>query len=459
MISRDRIKQRMLGGFVAHFGSRVWLIVARLVEAPLFLSYWGRELWGEWLMLTAIAEYVSLSQIGVSDAVRNEVVMAVARGDTNSATKSLHTTQSVLIVLSGVALILVCAVVSLDLSRHLHITNISEASAKFVIIFSSIQAAIRLQAAIPQATLSASGYYPLSTTLSVCGSIIAFVPSVILVPLEFGPASLAVAQLLAAILELSAFWGVTLYLSRWARFGVICNNYNELRRIALPAIKMASFNVGQMLNTQGYRIIVGLVLGPSALSSVTVVRTFCQTLTQGGTMISQVFHPELAAAQGRGDLEDFRKLAHSCLRWSAWVGFVIFLIATLFGEKFIFFWTNGKVKFGMEALFLPLLATLMDAVWRSAMIPAYATNRAGKIGFVFLVTFGFGFLFATYFFSYIGGIKGALAALLLPQLVMTFAVFFIVPPICGDSGFFWFKIMLSPPIDLEMLKRRIASWI
>lgn len=450
-------KQRMLAGAAAQLGARCWLVLARLLEAPLFLAFWGVELWGEWLLLTAVAEYVGLSQIGVTFAVYNEAVMAASRGDERGALESLHTAQGALLALAGAGVLVIAALTFTGLPAALGTNRIPADSAAFILLLAAAQAAIRLQIAVPHAALSAAGRYPLATLLSLAGMATAFLPILVLLPLGCGPDALASSLAAAALAEWLLFWLCARRFAPWAAFGVTLACFAEFRRLALPALKMFAFNAGQILNTQGYRIVVGLVLGPAALAYVNVVRTFCQALSQAGTLAGFTFQPELAAAHGRGETKRFRKLAGECFRISVWIGLVMLAGALLFGAWFIALWTNGQVIVSTSLLALPLLSTWLDVAWRNGMMPAYATNRAGRIGLAFVVFFGFGALAAAFAFSHLWGLAGALASLVVPQLLMTAVVLMIAPRLCGDTAAAWLRAAMQPPLERLPVLRRVAS--
>src|SRR5215203_4839464 len=72
------------GRFLKGSGSNVFVTtqvaVIQLVSVPLLLHFWGKELFGEWLVLSAVPMYLVLSSIDVIVGGGNEMTMLVATG-------------------------------------------------------------------------------------------------------------------------------------------------------------------------------------------------------------------------------------------------------------------------------------------------------------------------------------------------------------------------------------------
>ena len=69
------LRGRLSRGLGAQGFSQVVQILIRLGEVPLLLHFWGTQLYGEWLMLTAIPAYLAIADGGFTGAASREMSM------------------------------------------------------------------------------------------------------------------------------------------------------------------------------------------------------------------------------------------------------------------------------------------------------------------------------------------------------------------------------------------------
>ena len=107
-----KLKQRLAGNFFANLLAQGTTVLVQLATVPLFLTCWGKERYGEWLIISAIPSYLSLADAGFATFSANEVSMLISKGDREGARRSLHTAWGFLLgvsililVLAGVALL------------------------------------------------------------------------------------------------------------------------------------------------------------------------------------------------------------------------------------------------------------------------------------------------------------------------------------------------------------------
>lgn len=72
-------------GFGANLYSQIVTVIVQLVGVPILLYSWGAQLYGEWLILSAIPAYLSMSDLGFSQSAGNDMTARVARNDRDGA--------------------------------------------------------------------------------------------------------------------------------------------------------------------------------------------------------------------------------------------------------------------------------------------------------------------------------------------------------------------------------------
>jgi O-antigen/teichoic acid export membrane protein len=433
-------------------GERGWLILQRLVEAPLFLAFWGAHLWGEWLLLTACVQYLQLTNLGIGNAAQNEATIAVGSGETERACAALQTLHAALWVLgaAGTAVILALLVV-VDPAQLLGLVRIDGAQSRLVIYAMLVQLILMMHIAVPYAALAAVGRYALASQLNLVLAVLVFLPVAILLPLDFAPATLALAMAAMTLLGYIVFWIVALRVTAWMSFGWRAASWTMLKRLWRPSLGMAAFNFGTLLNVQGFRIAAGLTLGPAALALLAVLRTFGQTLVQLGGIFTLSFRPELSAMHGRRDAASFQRLARMNVQFALWLALPLALLGIIGGQWVIGLWTSGRVEPSFIAVLLVLGATLLEVFWRNAMSPAVAINRHNRIALAYLLIFGALIVGLTIPLAKAFQEEGALLALLSGQALMMFAVLRFALPAYGETDVpSWLRAVAAPPFDLVL---------
>src|SRR5579863_7074061 len=98
---KNGVARRLVRGFGAAALGPIVTTIVQLVSVPVLLHYWGTVKYGDWLLLSAIPSYLTLSDLGFGDASGSDMTMRVASGDRQGA---LETFQSSWVLLSLVSL-------------------------------------------------------------------------------------------------------------------------------------------------------------------------------------------------------------------------------------------------------------------------------------------------------------------------------------------------------------------
>lgn len=437
---------------VSQAGERVWLILQRLIEAPLFLAYWGTHLWGEWLLLTAFIQYLQLTNLGIGNAAQNEATIAAGSGETERARAALQTLHAALWVLGATGSAIIFAIlVVVDPAQLLGLTRMDSAETRLVIYAMLAQLMLMLHIAVPYATLAATGRYALASQINLVLAVLVFLPAMIMLPLGFSPATLAIAMAAMTLLGYIVFWIAALRVAPWMSFSLQAVSWTMLRRLWRPSLGMAAFNFGTLLNVQGFRIAAGLTLGPTALALLAVLRTFGQTLVQTSGIFTLSFRPELSAMHGRRDTASFQRLARMNVQLTLWLALPLAVLGITGGQWLIGLWTSGRVEPSFISIMLVLSATLLEVFWRNAMSPAVAINRHNRIAVAYLVIFGAFSVGLTIPLATALQEDGALLALLSGQALMIYAVLRFALPAYGETDFkIWLRAVTAPPFDLVL---------
>ena len=74
-------------------------IASKIVLVPLFLLAWGADIYGEWLLLSSMVAYLSLTEMGSHLYIVNRMTQAYAHRDNDQFRKILHTGLALFLII------------------------------------------------------------------------------------------------------------------------------------------------------------------------------------------------------------------------------------------------------------------------------------------------------------------------------------------------------------------------
>ena len=443
------IRRRILKGFGAQSFSQAVQIFIRLAEVPLLLSYWGPQLYGEWLMLSAIPIYLSIGDGGFAGAACREMTMRSGAGDRKGTLAVYQSTWLLLIAISVAVGILAYGIAEkAPIRSWLGFSAMNDIEIKIVLLLLVAHVLVGFQGALLNGGFWVTGRYPFSMYLIAVTQLIEFVGLATAISLGGGPVHAASGYLAGRVIGTGLMYIGQRHSSLWLRYGFSHASFAELRRLTAPAFASLAFPLGNALNIQGMRLVVGLALGPSAVAVFVPLRTLSRLVMQPGNIINRLIEPELAMAFGAENTFLVRHLFTRSSQLAFWgcIGACCLLGP---GAKWIFpAWTGGKVEMNWPAYIVLLAGVLVNSFWYTALMVPYATNRHARVALYYTLFYG-----ATAFaLGYIGsveiGLGGTALALLIAEASMSIFAINVSLRLVHIEMVLWLKTMLRPPFDL-----------
>ena len=264
------IRRRILKGFGAQGFSQAVQIFIRLAEVPLLLTFWGTQLYGEWLMLSAIPAYLSIGDGGFATAACREMTIRGGAGDKTGVRAVFQSTWLLLVAVSIAAGLLAFGFVQVaPLKDWLGFSVMKGLEIKFVLLLLVGHVLVGFQGGLLNGGFWVTGRYPIGMYLIAGTQLLEFLGLSAAVALGGGPVQAALGYLAGRLLGTGLMWLGQRQASPWLRHGFSHASFAELRRLTAPAFASLAFPLGNALNIQGMRLVVGLALGPSALAVFT----------------------------------------------------------------------------------------------------------------------------------------------------------------------------------------------
>src|SRR5271165_3818233 len=159
-IGSNNLRRRLIHGFGATALGPIVTATIQLGSVPLLLHAWGAAKYGDWLLLSAIPSYLTLSDLGFGDASGSDMSMRVAANDREGA---LETFQSswVLITIVSLLAVLLAATVSwwIPWQHWLKLSSVSNAQAAKIVILLGAYIAMSQQNGVAESGYRCDGHF------------------------------------------------------------------------------------------------------------------------------------------------------------------------------------------------------------------------------------------------------------------------------------------------------------
>jgi O-antigen/teichoic acid export membrane protein len=415
-------KRRLIFGFLTNCVSRLASTIVQLVQVPVFLHFWSVPLYGEWMIVTAIPTYLSLSNMGFGNVAGNEMTMMVARGDRDGALRVFQSCWWLIsITCAAVMFLFGIALYFFPVAQRLRLHEIGPVDSKWVIFYLGCSVLLSQLEALLQSAYRCVARYAYGTFMKSMFSLTAF--GIMLIPVFLGGGARVTALVLALA---NAFFTLVLCVMvrrdlPWIRYGWSHASFAEIRRLAPPAFAFMAFPMGNALNLQGTLMAVGYALGPTAVVVFGTARTVSRVALQMMQMINNTFWPEMSSAFGTDNIVLLRTLHRRACQMGMIVSFSVVTIMMTVGPWFLTHWTNGHVPPNRPLLSILLMVVVVYTLWSTSSTLVAAINQHQKLAANYLFATSITVVL-TYFLAKHYGLYAAAASLVVSELVMNLNV-------------------------------------
>ncbi len=439
------VRERLMRGFAAMgFSSAIYLLI-QVGTIPLFIHFWGKTLYGEWLVLSTVPSYFALSDLGFANAAGTEMTMRVARGDREGALKVF---QSAWLLVTGVSLLVTLATLSvihwLPLERWLNLPTLAHAEVVIIISILVFQVFFDLQTGLISAAYRCDGHFPAGTMIYNIQRLAEFIVAAVVLCCGIHLVGLALAVMVTRLVGNSLSMLYMRSISPWLTFGWQQADLATLKQITSPALTFMGFPIGFALSLQGTVMVVGIVLGPGAVTLFTASRTLTRFVWQILNAITNTIWVELSTAFGSNDIALARSLHRRACQAALWIAVASSIALFFIGPTIFRLWTQGKVPFDSTLFSLLLIVVVVSSFWSVSYAVQLSVNRHQKLAAIFVgaTTLSLGLALVL---TRLMGLHGTALSLLVIDLFMSAYVVRQSLVLVQDTLPAFIKFILTPP--------------
>ena len=377
--------QRFLHNLAAHSLGQVINVIAQLFSIPLFLHYWSKMEYGEWLVLTSIPSLLWTLDNGLAGLAGSRMTVITGRGDWDQANQIFRNVMLVQGVLSiSIFSITALIVTTRNISADFGFSGMSRVESGSVLLLMIGYMLLGFCIGLLRAAYRASMFEARGVALTNVWRLSDFIT--ILIVLPFGGHSVALAC--GMVISISC-WVVFMFIDVRRRcprvkfaWGPISGS--DLRTTLVDGLPILAGEAAGAFFLQGYPLVVNRLLGPVAVVTLTTIRTASRTLFQGVQIVSMASGSELSRTYGSKDWEGYLRLLKVLLVVTIWAAIGACLGLTLLGPWAIDKWTSGKVEVDHGIMFLFALSVACQSGWSACGSILVSTNMHHSFNYAYL---------------------------------------------------------------------------
>ncbi|MDC3315687.1 hypothetical protein OAV81_02960 [Candidatus Thioglobus sp.] len=381
------IRKRLKKGFTANsFGFLVNLI-AQVVTVPVLIFYWGVDLYGEWLIISAIPAYLNFTNLGLSDALATKMTILVTKKNKQSALLLFQSSWRIATLLSiAVSLVFIMVVALIPMNSIFNINQINENELLIMISLFSTYIVLGLQASLLGGAYRCEGNYPQHAFIINFTRLLELIIGLSFVVLGFGAAELVSIYVVVRFIGLIYLLVYLKNISPWITYTGEVFSFNNVKTIINPSFAFIGFSSGNMLINQGVLLIIGALLGPASVAMFSVYRTLSRVILKVVGIFNNIFLPEMTAAYASNKKAILRLLNRKLLGITFQLLILALLFLILFGKNIINYWTLNEIKYDSTFFLFILIETLTYFLWYAGSVPIVAINKHAKIVLLYLIS-------------------------------------------------------------------------
>jgi O-antigen/teichoic acid export membrane protein len=369
---------RLLHGTGAGIAAYILGIAGNLVLLPLYLRFWSVTVYGEWMALYAVVNYLGNLDFGITGAGINAATIAFASGDWLGFKRVQGTAWVASLAISGIGIVFIAlpSLLFFPVERLLHLTALAPHEARLIFCCLAVSLLVNIpgrQLITVYITIGNFAKYQwlynaflLAACLVTAGALFAGAGPVLLAKITAGT---AIGTILFAALILG--WGTPCLIP-----GIREADWRTARKLAVPTGQFGISLLANVLTLQAPVVLLSRVLGGPAVAIYTTTRTVANVIRGTVTLLRAPLRPELAAAFAMRSGGRLGQLFRFAVGMDAIIGLSFFAALWSGGGWLIRFWSHGQMDASPIFLHLMLVCVLLEGFLLVLGSTGWATNRA-----------------------------------------------------------------------------------
>jgi O-antigen/teichoic acid export membrane protein len=391
-------------------------LVGRLALVPLFLNTWGAELYGEWLMASALMAMLAMSDFGGGVYFVNRLTELWVIGEHDKFLSILSSSIAMFILLPfGFFVLFAGLALTLPLADWMGLVVVRNDTLLLVLLLLGLQVCIAIPQGLLLGVYRAIGAQATSIMLGNGMLLGQLGLSFVVLINGGGVIALAVSQLIPVTMLLCwILYDLCINRLRQPVFKLALVRFSILREAFMPSMHFFSIRLAQALVIQGSVIIVGRVLGATEAALFSTLRMIINLVMKLSGLLSHAAWPEFTKLAVVEEKENMQQLHLLIFRGSIFFLVLYIWIVEVGGEQLFYLWIGDQLTYDANVMRAFGWYIVVTVSWTLSANLLMATNRHEKLAKWQLmagsVGLGFCVIGATYY-----GLIGVVIGLLIGE--------------------------------------------
>ncbi len=361
-------------------------LAGTVVLVPLFLAHWSVGVYGEWLVLSSLANYLSTLDLGMNSAAGNALLASHVRGDIQEFMRCQRSALAFYLTLAALATVLTGLVAwLLPLARWTHLARTPSTEAAWVVWLLALQVVWMLPVGFVCNLYRTVGSPAKTVAVTNVKNVAVLLVTAVALLLGAGMAGLALAQLVpVAVLALFLFADIR---RRYPSLmpGLRGAEWGAVKGLLGPSALFAMITAGLAISQQGSVLVVS-ALGGVAVTIFVTTRTLANMAMQVVNILKNAAWPDLTILHAQQDWARLRRTNRMLVIVSGTLCIAISAALWFEGPSVVDVWTHHAVRVPPPFFRLMLLYLVMQTAWMSSSALLIATNRHHTVAWAYLVS-------------------------------------------------------------------------
>lgn len=399
------------------------IMLFRLLSVPVFLKFWGVELYGEWIVLSALTAYFQMTDIGLNTATANEFSFYYVNSDFKKCNILFNNNLFFTVFSFSLVFIALSLLNSISFFPNLFKFNILKDDLIETAIFILFaQVLIGTLNNLLNTIYRATNHFAKGVMID---NIIRIGEHTTLLAGVALKLSIPLILLLVLIVKII---GVLLKYNdsrSYYKLKISLNFFDlaQIKRTFVPAISFFILPISNSIAFQGFTLLINSMLGSIAVVQFNTLRTLISFVRSGIDILYNSMWPEITLAYGRKDFLLMRTLNRYTIFFSLAIVTIFSLILAVFGKSIFIIWTGNEIEFNSVLFYLFLVTVFSNTLWSSSCVILQSTNNHKLSSLLYLIATMVSLGIAYVIISFTKNISFVPCALLIIDVIMIPIVF------------------------------------
>ncbi len=377
--------KRVFRNFAANAFGQAMSGVYQFISVPLFLHYWNRQGYGEWLVLFSIPSLLWSLEGGLAGVASSRMTLASSSGNWELANSLFQNVMLIQSIFSGIMLAAAIAVSSsVKLGTYFGFTQISNADTSLIIVLLIAYMLAGFSGSLTRAAYRASEIEARGVMASNLWRMAEFCVIAVVLATHGNPVFLAQCMLVCVLAStILVYFDVRRTCPR-VEFGISRASWAQAKSIFIDGLPLLSGQAAVALSLQGYPLIINRALGASFVVTFVTIRTVSRMILLFINVISFSSAPEVSRSYGRKDWLVYVRLLKIMLTCAICGGAITLVMLTTAGPWIISKWTAGKVVVAQLPMFLFSISIALQGIWAVGSVVLVASNMHHLFNYLYL---------------------------------------------------------------------------